>query len=53
MHTYGQGAGKEPQADVDSQDDEDIVERQFNQLKQDGEASGHEASQVEEPLAGD
>ena len=52
VHTYGQGPGRSHGQDGESQNDEDMVERQFNELKRGGGASSRSGSQIEEPLAG-
>jgi len=54
VKTYGNGPGRLPRNEADSENEEDIVEKQFLRLKQGEEMSSQSGSrsQIGEPLAG-
>ena len=55
VNDYGNGPGKQQKNENDSENDEDIVEKQFRRLKQGQQMSSDSGSrsQIGEPLAGD
>ena len=54
VNTYGQGPGKTPKDEAESESEEDIVDKQFLKIKHGDSSAGEDSrSQFAEPLMGD